>query len=152
MTSYRDAWGWKGTDRLSTLDIGRLRRVRCGPASRLRRPGRARALLLGALAAALLALGACGGQSASTSTAQAAPRARLTYVAIGASDSFGIGTDDPADESWPTDLADELGPSVHLVNLGIPGEQVGDALQNELPVALDERPDVVTLWLGVNDF
>lgn len=106
------------------------------------------------MVALLVAVAGCGVASTSRQAPLQAPAstARLTYVAIGASDAFGVGTDDPASESWPTQLADELGPGVHLVNLGIPGEQISDTLANELPVALDERPDVITVWLGVNDF
>lgn len=109
---------------------------------------------LGVAVALILGVAGCGVSTAARQASlQAAGSAtRLTYVAVGASDAFGVGTDDPASESWPTQLADELGPGVHLVNLGIPGEQVSDALANELPVAVDEQPDVVTVWLGVNDF
>jgi lysophospholipase L1-like esterase len=76
----------------------------------------------------------------------------LTFVALGASDAYGVGTEDPASQSWPSALARQLGPNVHLVNLGIPGETLGQALQAELPVALGVRPDLVTVWLAVNDF
>jgi len=76
---------------------------------------------------------------------------QITYVAIGASDTFGIGTSDPYMENWPTDLADKLNQRVHLINLGIPGITLHDALSLELPVALDSRPELVTIWLGVND-
>jgi acyl-CoA thioesterase I len=76
---------------------------------------------------------------------------QITYVAIGASDTFGIGTSDPYMENWPTDLADKLGQKVHLINLGIPGITLHDALSLELPVALDAHPELVTIWLGVND-
>ena len=77
---------------------------------------------------------------------------QTTYVAIGASDTFGIGTEDPYDDNWPTDLAYLLGAShIHLINLGIPGITVHDVLNLELPVALDSHPDLVTIWLGVND-
>jgi acyl-CoA thioesterase I len=75
----------------------------------------------------------------------------FTYVAIGASDSFGIGTDNPASDNWPTALAGLMGPDTHLINLGIPGETVAEARETELPVALDADPTVVTVWLGVND-
>lgn len=78
----------------------------------------------------------------------------VTYVAIGASDAFGVGTDDPRQDNWPNVLAGELGylrAKVHLVNLGIPGITVSGAQSAELPVALDARPDVVTVWLAVND-
>ena len=76
---------------------------------------------------------------------------QITYVAIGASDSFGIGTSDPYTENWPTDLADKLSQKVHLINLGIPGITLHDALNVELPIALDSHPELVTIWLGVND-
>ncbi|WP_220193047.1 SGNH/GDSL hydrolase family protein [Ktedonospora formicarum] len=94
---------------------------------------------------------------------QQLPRAHLTYVAIGASDTFGTGTDNPRTESWPAGLAhllvqDEQSKgskqgqdSIHLINLGIPGMHVHDALNVELPVALDAHPDLVTIWLAVND-
>lgn len=82
---------------------------------------------------------------------QAQPRARVTYVAIGASDTYGIGTDDPVYESWPADLSRMLGSNVRLINLGIPGIDAPTALQVESPVALDAHPDIVTVWLAVND-
>ncbi|HEU4785235.1 MAG TPA: SGNH/GDSL hydrolase family protein [Ktedonobacterales bacterium] len=75
----------------------------------------------------------------------------LTYVAIGASDAFGVGTDDPAKDNWPAVLAHLLGSDTHLINLGIPGETVAEARRTELPVAIDARPSLVTVWLGVND-
>ena len=82
----------------------------------------------------------------------------FTYLAIGASDAFGVGTDDPASDNWPTVLSNQLisnvpkDDTIHLINLGIPGELVGQSLQNELPIALDAHPDLVTVWLAVNDF
>jgi acyl-CoA thioesterase-1 len=74
------------------------------------------------------------------------------YVAVGASDSFGIGTDDPLTQSWPHDIAGKLTPAPHLINLGIPGATVDLASRAELPIALDAKPTLVTVWLGVNDF
>ena len=82
---------------------------------------------------------------------QQAPKARLTYVAIGASDTFGVGAEDPQTENWPADLATALGSGVHPVNLGIPGISLHQALNVEVPVALDAHPDLVTVWLAVND-
>ncbi len=76
---------------------------------------------------------------------------QITYVAIGASDTFGIGTSDPYMENWPTVLAEKLNQKVHLINLGIPGTTLHDALSLELPVALDSHPKLITIWLGVND-
>lgn len=74
-----------------------------------------------------------------------------TYVAIGASDTFGIGADNPYSENWPTDLTFLLENHVHLINLGIPSMTVHAALTTELPVALDAHPALVTIWLAVND-
>ncbi len=96
-----------------------------------------------------------GGQATTTTpnnpVVQQAPKARLTYVAIGASDTFGIGTDDPQTQSWPADLSAKLGDNIHLVNLGIPGVHADSALNVEVPIALDSHPDIVTIWLAVND-
>ncbi len=94
---------------------------------------------------------ALAGQSSATTSHQQSVK-QITYVAIGASDTFGIGTYDPYDDNWPTDLAALLGPShIHLINLGIPGITTHDALSLELPVALDSHADLITIWLGVND-
>ena len=87
----------------------------------------------------------------SSAAEQHKPSNKLTYVAMGASDTFGTGTNDPYRENWATDLAAKLGPGYHLINLGVPGIQLHEALARELPVALDARPDVVTIWLAVND-
>jgi lysophospholipase L1-like esterase len=94
-----------------------------------------------------------GGQTANSSPLilQQPPKARLTYVAIGASDTFGIGSDDPDEENWAADLARTLGSGVHLVNLGVPSIVTRQALDVELPVAIDAHPDLVTIWLAVND-
>ena len=40
---------------------------------------------------------------------------------------------------------------MRLVNLGIPGIDVHEALELEVPVALDAHPDLITVWLAVND-
>lgn len=73
------------------------------------------------------------------------------YVAIGASDSFGIGANDPLTQSWPHDVANKLVAKPHLINLGIPGATVDLAVRAELPVALSVRPTLVSVWLGVNE-
>jgi lysophospholipase L1-like esterase len=106
----------------------------------------------------VLLLAGCGPLSDSPSTQKSDPQQlnnvshrQITYVAIGASDTFGIGTSDPYTQNWASDLADQLGGNVHLINLGIPGILLHEALNIELPVALDSHPDIVTIWLAVND-
>lgn len=83
--------------------------------------------------------------------ASTTPAAALTYAAIGASDSYGVGTTHPASDNWPTVLAHQLGSSVHVLNLGIPGATVALALREEAPIAVDAAPNIVTVWLGIND-
>lgn len=99
-------------------------------------------------------LSACGQNTSSVPTQgaqQAGQSADLTYVALGASDTFGTGTEDPYTQNWPTDLVGLLKQHVHLINLGIPGITLHDALTSELPIALDAHPALVTVWLAVND-
>ncbi len=38
-----------------------------------------------------------------------------------------------------------------LVNLGVSGSTVGQAINEQLPAALAAEPDVATVWLAVND-
>src|SRR5262249_24523842 len=72
----------------------------------------------------ILSLGGCslltGGQASSSSPDEQRQQAQgqLTYVAIGASDTFGIGTGDPYNQNWASDLVREIGPRYHLINLG----------------------------------
>ncbi len=102
---------------------------------------------------ALLLLSGCG-KGTGTPVGQTLARNQahtLTYVAIGASDTFGVGANDPYTDNWPSQLTLLLKQPVHLINLGVPGMTVHTALSAELPVALDARPDLVTIWLAVND-
>ncbi|HEY0752642.1 MAG TPA: SGNH/GDSL hydrolase family protein [Ktedonobacteraceae bacterium] len=99
-------------------------------------------------------LSGCGQQTAASpdqTTRQQSQQQSLTYVAIGASDTFGTGSSDPYTRNWPTDLVQLLKGDLHLINLGIPGITLHDALTSELPVALDAHPALVTIWLAVND-
>lgn len=82
---------------------------------------------------------------------QQIPPTDLNYAALGASDGWGTGSSDPDEDNWPVDLAQKLGNQTHLVNLGIPGITIHDALNVELPVALDVHPQLVTIWLSVDD-
>lgn len=107
---------------------------------------------LAALALGVFLLSGCGtGTGPARSQSPARKAGTLTYVAIGASDTFGTGADDPYTENWPSQLAFLLKRPVHLLNLGVPGMTIHTALRAELPVALDAHPGLVTVWLAVND-
>jgi lysophospholipase L1-like esterase len=84
----------------------------------------------------------------SSPAAAAAPR---VYVAVGASETAGVGADHPRTQAWPRVLHDRALPGTRLVNLGVPGATVQDGLTEQLPRALAADPDVVTVWLAVND-
>ncbi|MCO6429793.1 MAG: SGNH/GDSL hydrolase family protein [Deltaproteobacteria bacterium] len=75
------------------------------------------------------------------------------YVAMGASDATGIGAT-PLDEGYVFEIADALeadGYDVGLLNLGIPGAETDEVEEIELPVAVEENPELVTIFTGVND-
>lgn len=100
----------------------------------------------------MLVLSSCNAQTSNAPISHTQNSATsLTYVALGASDTFGIGADDPYTENWPTDLSHLLGSQAHLINLGVPGVTLHSALATELPIALDSHPNLVTIWLAVND-
>lgn len=86
------------------------------------------------------------------SEAVAEPPAPLVYVAVGASETVGIGADRPTEEAWPLVLSRIALPAdTVFVNLGIPGATVADALVQEVPQAVAREPELVTVWLNVND-
>jgi len=79
------------------------------------------------------------------------PSAAFRYVAIGASDSVGVGATDPATGSWPARVAARLPSLTSHVNLGVSGSTAAQASREQLPAALSLKPQLVTIWLAVND-
>ena len=75
----------------------------------------------------------------------------LTYVAIGASDTVGWGVSDRARDGWVPALARALPQPAQVVNLGVGGTRLRAALTQQLPRAIEAQPDLVTIWLVVND-
>ena len=109
-------------------------------------------------AAVLLALGlsltACSGEGTDSRQGDSRPSSSApprVYVAVGASETVGVGADDPATEGWPQVLRDTALPGAELVDVGVSGATVRDALATQLEPALAARPDLVTVWLAVND-
>lgn len=106
---------------------------------------------IGALVATLFLLGACsrGGGPPDVPVEDAPP---FTYVAVGASETVGVGARDPGVGGWTHVLHRRgLGRGATFVNVGISGSTVAAALDQQLDRALDEEPDLVTVWLNVND-
>src|SRR5215831_9081424 len=103
-------------------------------------------ILIGLLAMVLALVTAACSPLASARTAPS-----VTYVAIGASDAVGVGAANPETDGWVPRFGARLGSNVRVVNLGVSGSTLSQALQEQLGPALDARPDVVTVWLAVND-
>lgn len=80
-----------------------------------------------------------------------APAPAFRFVAIGASDTVGVGASDPRTGSWPSRVAARLPADAKYVNLGISGSLAAQAKTEQLPAALGARPQLVTVWLAVND-
>jgi lysophospholipase L1-like esterase len=108
----------------------------------------------GALAAALVAsLAAACSSSAPSSDVPIHPAGEhVVYVALGASDSLGFGTNDPIRQAWPQlFFTSSLPGGATFINMGIAGATAADAVADELPYAVGLHPTLVTVFLGVND-
>ncbi len=80
-------------------------------------------------------------------------RARIVYVAMGASDAVGIGAF-PLENGYVYKIRDGLkkrAEEVILYNLGVSGKRIGFIEDTELPTAIAVQPDLVTIWAGPND-
>jgi lysophospholipase L1-like esterase len=105
-----------------------------------------------ALALAVLVVGACAQGSAPRPAVKPSPTTFSgVYAAIGASETTGIGTQDPPREAFPERLFQLLGPGTVLYNFGIARETTQAALKDELTPALAVHPGLATVWLNVDD-
>ena len=75
----------------------------------------------------------------------------VIYVAIGASETAGVGTYDPFRQAWPKVLWREALPEAVLYDLGRAGSTLSEALVEQSGEAAALQPDIVTVWLNVND-
>lgn len=106
-----------------------------------------------ACAAVLVVATACGssgdGTTAAVATTTAPPE---TYVAVGGLETIGFGADSPVVEAWPQLLyRTALDRNTIFVNLATGVGLVQQAVEEQVPVALELRPTLVTVWLNVND-
>ena len=85
-------------------------------------------------------------------TAQQILTTPITYVALGASDAVGVGSSKPGSQGYVPLLAARLQKGSHLLNLGVSGIRLHEALTQELPLALNTSPTLITIWLVANDF
>lgn len=75
----------------------------------------------------------------------------VVYAALGASDAVGVGASAP-EEGWVPKVYQRMPSGTRLLNLGESGTLLSQARVRQLPRAIAARPEVVTIWLAVNDF
>jgi len=111
-----------------------------------------RRMLVGITLAFLAAACTSGGAPSPPRASDGDPSPRTVYVAIGASETAGVGTQDPFRQAWPRVFwRTALPAGTVFYNFGIPGATVQQALTEELPFALKTRPTIATVWLNAND-
>src|SRR5437660_9375646 len=76
----------------------------------------------------------------------------VIYVALGASDAVGIGSAQPGSQGYVPLVAERLPKGSHVINLGISGIRLHQALSEELPLVFSTSPSLITVWLVANDF
>lgn len=105
-------------------------------------------------AALALVVAACAGQ-APLPARSPEPRPLTdahVYVAIGASETVGVGATAPERDGWTARFYRAAVPSSGVFyDLGEVGATTAVAAADELPVALSLHPDLVTVWLNTND-
>jgi lysophospholipase L1-like esterase len=112
----------------------------------------AAAARLGATVAVAVLAGACSGGSADDRRTAAPTGEPEVYVAVGSSETLGAGADNPFTESWPRVLyRTALDRDAVFVNAAADGSTVADALDEQLRLALEMEPALVTVWLALDD-
>lgn len=65
---------------------------------------------------------------------------------------MGIGADDPDTEAWPVVLHRRLPEGSLLHRLGVSGSVAEEAIIDQVPHAEAIAPNLITVWLVINDF
>jgi acyl-CoA thioesterase-1 len=104
------------------------------------------------IAVCLVVLGACTGSGPVVpGVGSPVTTEPIVYAAVGASETVGVGTNEPLREAWPRVLWRTTLPGAVYLNMGIGGSTTRDALIYQVPTTVAFQPDIVTVWLNVND-
>jgi lysophospholipase L1-like esterase len=117
----------------------------------MRRPARrgAAAALVAVLA---LASAACSGRAEDDVPASAPDGPAAVYLAVGADATLGIGTEQPLVEEWPKVLFRTALPrDTVFVNAAQEGATVAEAFREQVALASEVEPTLVTVWLSRDD-
>lgn len=98
----------------------------------------------------MVASGCAGTATSVTPPAEAHVRP-YTYVAIGGSESVGYDANDPVRQAFPVLLDEKLPHQTAFYDLAVPDASAGDVLAHQEAAAVALRPDVVTIWVGIDD-
>jgi lysophospholipase L1-like esterase len=116
------------------------------------RPAFPAAFVAGLILLATLLATACTASRTAATPKPTPTMAQLVYVAVGASESVGVGATDPHRNAWTQIFFRTALPrSAVFVNMAVPGSTVAEALAAQVPQAVALSPQVVTVWLNVND-
>ncbi len=74
-----------------------------------------------------------------------------SYVAIGGSESVGDDANDPVRQAFPILLDQRLPRQTAFYDLAVPDATAEDVLAHQEAAAVALRPDLVTVWIGIND-
>lgn len=114
-------------------------------------------LAVSGVALALAGCGTSGAPAGSTAAPRPTPTVRAyvarpipgTYVALGASETFGIGAQ-PITDSYAYLVSRRLA-ARHFIDAGIPGTTLSQGYNAEVAQALDARAALCTVFFGTND-
>jgi len=84
-------------------------------------------------------------------SAQQSNTTMCRYIALGASDAVGVGTSQPSKDGWVPKFASLIN-AQQTLNFGRSGSTLSDAMREQLPKVFDHKPNIITIWLAVNDF
>jgi acyl-CoA thioesterase I len=108
--------------------------------------------LVSIAAGLVVVLAACSGDSDHVAPADVGTGPHEVYVAIGSEQTVGTSLERPLVDAWPRLLyRATLDRSAVFVNAATEGSTVAQALEEQLPLALELEPTLVTVWLNVND-
>ena len=93
----------------------------------------------------------CAGSATSVTPPAEAHIHPYTYVAIGGSESVGYDANDPVRQAFPVLLDQKLPHQTAFYDLAVPDASAGDVLAHQEAAAVALRPDLVTVWVGIND-
>ena len=77
------------------------------------------------------------------------PEGKIRIATIGGSTTYGVGVNN--EETWPYQLAGQLGQEYQVINMGVPGYSSAENLIQTALHLSDFQPDLAIYFIGLND-